>query len=300
MLNGRHLLVATIAMFAGVASATPYEDILDEMTAIQADNAEFVSWIDLGVNDQGKMIRGLRIDGPGDEDHPNHLVVGVHHGNEQLSADVAMEFIRQSVELIRYPALPGSSTVRNKTFHVVPVLNIGGYDRGRREEYDADGRSHDPNRDYPDPCRSSGETFKLQSTSALAAYLESQNIIGAVTIHGYIGTFTFPWGTYTTQTRTPDHQKFVEMTENAASINGYRVGTHADVIYPTVGAFEDWAYYEHGVWVTLQELRRNADIEEDATSLLAYFDELPGVRSEYHDHTGTCRGFDFKNVRARP
>jgi hypothetical protein len=217
-----------------------------------------------------------------------HLVVAAHHGDETLSVAVALEFIQQALSAMNDPASPYHLDTLGKTFHVIPVLNIGGYNADRREERDASGRSFDPNRDYDDPC-GGGMKFNLASTKALALYLIRQEITAAVTIHGYIGTFTFPWGTFSDQTLTPDHDLFVTVSEAVSEINGYRIGTHADVIYPTNGAFEDWAYHELGVWTTLLEIRRRPDKVKDAQGLLRYFGRVPQELSAFHDHLGDCR-----------
>jgi len=177
-------------------------------------------------------------------------------------------------------------------------LNISGYNAGQREERNSTGRSFDPNRDYPDPCGNQS-TYNLNSTDALSKYMISENIIGAVTIHGYIGTFTYPWGTYTDQRETPDNDIFKVVTAQAARVNSYRTGTHAGVIYPTFGAFEDWAYHALGVWTALLEIKSQPNISQDARALVSYFGAIPQERSQYHEHLGNCNN-EFGPVLARP
>lgn len=221
--------LATSLFLSSQAYAAPYDLIKSDMAYIARINPNVVSRIVIGINDQGLEIEGLRI-GPANAT-VHHLVVGAHHGNEQKSTDVAMAFINEVVNAKKVSA-GLDRKLADTAFHVIPVLNISGYNAGQRQERDANGRSFDPNRDYPDPC-GNDSTFNLNSTDALSKYLIAENIIGAVTIHGYIGTFTFPWGTYTNQTETPDHDIFREVTAEATTVNRYRTGTHADVIYPT-------------------------------------------------------------------
>lgn len=275
---------------------TPYDQVKARMAAVAARNPDLVSRIVLGINDQGVEIEGLRIGQPlGNV--INHLVVGAHHGNEQKSTDVALAFIDQ---MVKKKKRHGKMAVNfdNVVVHVIPVLNVSGYNANRREETDGSGRSFDPNRDYPDPCGNSS-VFNLNSTEALSKYMISENIVGAVTIHGYIGTFTFPWGTYTEQTMTPDHEIFQTVTAQATRVNRYRTGTHADVIYPTVGAFEDWSYHALGVWTVLLEVKNNPNVVQDASSLVAYFAAIPLERSQYHEHLGACNE-SLGLVRSRP
>jgi hypothetical protein len=271
--------------FSSQAFAAPYDLIKSDLAYIARLHPGIASRIVIGTNDQGVEIEGLRIGSS--TATVNHLVVGAHHGNEQKSTDVAMAFIKEIVEAKQVSA--GLDVkLANMAFHVIPVLNISGYNAGQRQERDANGRSFDPNRDYPDPC-GNDSTFNLNSTDALAKYLIAEDIVGAVTIHGYIGTFTFPWGTYTNQTETPDHNVFRDVTSQAVRVNRYRTGTHADVIYPTVGAFEDWAYHAVGVWTALLEIKNNLNVTDDAQALVTYFSGIPVQRSENHAHIGTCR-----------
>ena len=280
--------------------ASSYERVLQRLNRMSEENPTFVSKMSIGRNDQGTEIEGVTIHGSASAENPVHvLVVGSHHGNETLSVDVALETADQAIAAMKNINSTYHQALKNHIFHVVPVLNIGGYSRNSREEYDANGWSRDPNRDYPDPC-GGVQKFRLASTSALARYMNDVEFASAVTIHGYIGTFTYPWGTYTNQTHTPDHEIYHQAASKAVAVNGYRVGTHADVIYPTNGAFEDWAYHTHGTWTMLLELRRNANVTRDAESLLAYFSVAPTVPSQFHEHVGQCRSVKDSEIRARP
>jgi hypothetical protein len=287
--------LATFLLMSSPASAAPYDLIKSDLAYIARLNPSVASRIVIGINDQGVEIEGLRI-GPANA-AVNHLVVGAHHGNEQKSTDVAMAFINEIVATKKASA-GLDRKLADTAFHIIPVLNISGYNAGQRQERDASGRSFDPNRDYPDPC-GNDSTFNLNSTDALSKYLIAENIIGAVTIHGYIGTFTFPWGTYTNQTETPDHDIYRNVTEESARVNRYRTGTHADVIYPTVGAFEDWAYHSVGVWTALLEIKNNVNVTQDAQAIMSYFNGIPTIRSGNHAHIGTCRR-PFGPIRGRP
>ena len=280
--------VAAVFRLAGTnAQATEYNRIQQAMNQLATDYPEWVTPFDLGENDQGQMIQGLIIGDAGKTDGISHLVVGTHHGNEQLSADLAMQFAEDVVAQFLGGPTRLTDALASNVFHVIPVLNIGGFNSNYRREYSADGVSHDPNRDYPDPCVRKDD-FKLQSTALLADYVRASDFVAAITIHGYIGTFTYPWGIYTNRTATPDHETYVPLGNLATPINGYRSGTHADVIYPAAGAFEDWAYHELGIWTMLVELARRPDLAKDSQMMLEYFASVPSVRSDFHEHLGDC------------
>lgn len=275
-----------------------YNTILRKLRSL-ADKNPNVSLVALGQNDQGVLIQGLRIGQRSlREAGTSHLVVGTHHGNEQSAADAAMTFVD---ELLRDQRNDGSKW-QNKVFYVFPVLNISGYDNNRRSERHANGNLLDSNRDYPDACAPDKDSFQLRSTRLLARFLQEKSIVGAITIHGYIGTFTFPWGTFAEDSHSPDHARFVRASEYAVEVNGYRFGTHADVIYPTVGAFEDWAYFAMGVWTVLLELDYRANLRSDARAMLRYFERVPAARSPEHGHHARCKttAFDLMPVMARP
>ncbi len=295
------LLAILIFMNAQTGAAAAYDAVLARLASLRAANPQHVTKVVIGRNDQGVEIEGILIAGAqAHADSPHSLVVGSHHGNERLSVDVALAVAEQAISAMTDPTSIYYPAMSTRILHVIPVLNIGGYNANRREEYDAKRVSHDPNRDYPDPCGGGGSKFKLASTDALARYMADQDIVAAVTIHGYIGTFTYPWGTYTNQTHTPDHAIYRTIAAKSGNISGYAIGTHADVIYPTNGAFEDWAYHSMGVWTMLLELDRGANVARDAESLVAYFAVAPTSRSSFHEHTGQCRAIDVDQIRARP
>src|SRR5690606_2536610 len=128
--------------------------------------------ITIGKDDRGRKILGLRVEnaaarGPS---KPAHLVVGTHHGNEPHSADLALAFAERLLEILGGDSHPLRSSLSGMVFHVVPVLNIEGYNANRRYEF-----SVDPNRDYPDPCDLDKRNFQLASTRHLARYVADQS-----------------------------------------------------------------------------------------------------------------------------
>lgn len=300
----RGVLVGLALFFLALpaAQAAEYDRILSQMRQLQDSHPRLVQLFDFAANDQGEMVRGLKIrlpDSPANQ--PIQLVVGAHHGNERLSADLVMRFARDLIAGL----VPGDEArgegISRFSYTLIPVLNIGGFNANSRFERNKKGQPVDPNRDYPDPCKSSSAaSFTLSSTNALAKYLDLNPVVGSVTVHGYIGTLTYPWGTFTDQPKTADHDLYHELASAAAAKNAYKVGTHGEVIYPTVGAFEDWAYFKHGVWVLLLELARSADLSKDSQALLTYFAKAPEARSNGHFHSGQCKAPAREFILSRP
>lgn len=261
-----------------VLASSNYQKIKNKINKIQNSSTSFEKFV-LGKNDQGEDIVGLVFKGSSQE-RTKHLVVSTHHGNEVLSADLSIKFLE-------YLSGPGKKRFKNDELYIVPVLNIGGYNREDREEKDALGKSHDPNRDYPDPCIKKKD-FNLKSTSHLANFVRTKNIIGAVTIHGYYGSLTYPWGIYSDNFETLDHQIFKRKAKEAVRANSYDIGTHADILYPAGGAFEDWAYFELGIWSFLVELENRPNWKNDVEMLAKTIENFPKTRSRDHRHLGRC------------
>lgn len=261
------LLFLVTLVSSNLWAASAYDDILKRLTELSQypDTGLF----SLGKNDQGQDIVGLIIGNP-NSGMTKHLVVGTHHGNERMSAIVPLLFAEKIL----------AQRDRDAVYFVIPVLNISGYNRNSRQETGADGRSYDANRDYEDACATKVD-FKLKSTSLISQLVERENIIGAVTVHGYVGTFTFPWGTTVKPYETQDDALMVDLAKKAVVHNNYKIGTHGGAIYPASGAFEDWAYFKLGVWSFLLEIKNpSSDLNKDANSLVQFFRDVPRERSQ--------------------
>lgn len=271
----KSILATALLSVSLTAFADEYDRILGRLSEL--DKLPNTTLFSLGKNDQNRDIMGIMIGDPS-EAKIRHLVVGTHHGNERAAAEVPLHF----TELVANS--PDLSTL----YYVVPVLNISGYNRFRRDETGADGRAHDSNRDYEDACTTK-QDFKLQSTALIADLVEKEDIVSAVSVHGYVGTFTYPWGTNAQDYSTLDDAFFSKWAKLAAKVNNYKTGTHGGAIYPATGAFEDWAYYKLGVWSFLLEIKSpTSDLKKDAASLVEFFKNSPTERSRNVGQTVNC------------
>ncbi|MCO4753301.1 MAG: hypothetical protein KC478_02410 [Bacteriovoracaceae bacterium] len=276
----KNLLFLSLLLSLNSYAASNYSKA-QERIGRAVKGSSFLEEFILGLNDQGQKIKGVKFIGKGeDKDKVSHLVVAAHHGNETKSVELALQFID-------YLRTTNGKDFNNIDLYVIPVLNIGGYDREDRHERDSKNKSHDPNRDYPDPCIVK-KNFKLKSTELLASFVRARNITGAITVHGYYGSLTYPWGIYTDNYETLDHKVFEKKAKDAVLENNYIVGTHADILYPAGGAFEDWAYFELGVWSLLVELEDTPKYADDIKMLVSSIQSFPSKRSRDHRHTGSC------------
>ncbi|NDD04525.1 MAG: hypothetical protein EB078_06440, partial [Proteobacteria bacterium] len=231
-----------------------YTVIVEKMQAIQKEHASTTALYSIGKNDDGVDIYAMRVSthpSKMDKNKIGHLIVGTHHGNEGAAADLSLDFLNSLIQRFDSSELYRGQ-LSDTEWTIVPVLNISGYNENHRHEH-----GMDPNRDYPGPCISAAGG-KLASVKAAMELLASRPFTGSATLHGFVGTFTYPWGIAVKNDHTLDHNRFVEITSKAAEINGYRYGTSTEIVYPCDGSFEDYAYWKHGAWSLLVELRNGS------------------------------------------
>lgn len=274
-------------------SARKYSDVknfLHELVRTHPDTARSIT---VGSSDSGDVIEGVVI-GNGET---HNLVVGTHHGNEYGSTEVAMAFATSVAE---HP-------IANQTVYVVPVLNISGYNANQRTEKDSRGISRDANRDYPGPCGTDGP-YHLKSTSALAKFIDQENIISTATLHTYYPAVVYPWGLSTYDVSTLYDETFKSMVNAATEMSKYTVGNSTQVIYPADGCYEDYAFWKHGIWSILFELGHShhpdqTSIKEmirvNVPGLRKMLEQAPRMRAEKHDFTGRCSARHLKHLDKR-
>ncbi|OFZ00904.1 MAG: carboxypeptidase [Bdellovibrionales bacterium GWB1_52_6] len=278
-------LLSTLSVWAapGIPAAPDkYEQVRMHMHGLVAQQPERARIVTIGESDSGRAVEGIAIgNGP-----VKNLVVATHHGNEYGSTEVAKAFAASLLE----------APISGQTVYVVPVLNIGGYNQGRRYESSIDGRSHDPNRDYPGPCGSEGP-FGLKSTAGLARFVEQEGIVGSAALHTYSPAVVYPWGFSTNDLSTPYDDLYKMLVQAATVESKYQTGNSTEVIYAADGTYEDYVFWKHGVWSLLFELGKShspspAAVQEmirvNVPGLRRMFEQTPRERAERHDFTGKC------------
>lgn len=281
--NGIALLLGMLA-FLNVAQAETkrnYAGVKAMLERIAAENPS-TSIFSLPESDSKERPIGLKIgSGP-----VKNLVVGTHHGNEYGSTEIALAFAEAAAK----------DPIAGQTIFVIPVLNIGGYNRRQRNEVDAKGMSRDPNRDYPGPCATEGP-FHLKSTSALAEFVSREKIVNSATLHTHYPAVVFPWGISSRDLATPYPDVFQQLVNWATEDSHYQTGNSTEVMYPADGTFEDYAYWKHGVWSILFELGFSHSPSEDQIQTMIRVN-VPGIRkmlanapkqnAPEHSFTGRC------------
>lgn len=289
-------LLSAVMVFSSLSwAAVPtgrYKTIVDGMQALQAQYPSVSHIFSIGQNDDGVDIYAMRISRSPtvmDGFKIGHLMVSTHHGNELGAPQFTMKFIANL--LARYGT---DQTLDDKEYTIVPVLNVSGYNANQRHE-----KGQDPNRDYPNPCLNT-PGGKLKSISLAMKLAGARIYSGSVTVHGYDGSLTYPWGLYADKYETQDDNQYRQIFGKAASFNGYRIGTAAEVVYPANGCYEDWVYWKYGMWSLLLELASGSstDIDKTVPAIASFYDQLNSSPSNQHAFLGKCtghRGPDLRN-----
>ena len=215
------ILFISSVSYADFSTTRKYKDITNYLHKLATQYPEQVEVFSIGFSDRGVAIEGVKIGhGP-----VRNLVVAAHHGNEYGAPEVAINFAESVAQM----------PIDGQTVYVIPVLNTEGYDTRTRWER-ANGRSYDPNRDYPGPCGSEGP-FYLKSTKALADFIDREGIVAAATLHTYWPAAIYPWGLSTHDIDTPYTPVFMNMVQAATEASKYEIGNSGQVIYPADGTF---------------------------------------------------------------
>lgn len=288
-------LIALGGMAWGTEPTGRYKQIVDGMIAIEKSNPQWAKVFSIGTNDEGVELLAMRISSSPeiiDLSKIGQLVVATHHGNEGGSTLFAMEFIKDLLNRYQSDEL-WKTSLGKMEFTVVPVLNVSGYNRNSRNEH-----GHDPNRDYPGPCKDKG-VGKLKSIRTMMDFLTTRPFAGTVTAHGYIGNVTYPWGFYTDNNKTLDENQYRSIFRKVAEVNGYSYGNAGDAIYPANGTYEDYVYWKHGSWSLLLELRNGSakDVAATVPAIATYFDLIDSTPSSKNQFEGNCTRMNGPDLR---
>ena len=261
-----------------------YEEMQNKMLGLANKYSERVTFFELTKSEDGTAVNGLYIKGENQKESIKQVVVGTHHGDEWGAAAVVLSFAE---DIAQTPLI-------DRDVYVIPVLIPDAY-RADSRYY----RGVNPNRDYPGPCGSHDgndklKPFSLKATYALSELIRINNVVAAITVHNPWGTVHYPWNDQR-NTYTNDHVSFVKTYEDAYSGTDYKHGTVADLFYTMKGGFEDFVYWEYGVWGYLVEVgggkkpSESILMKETSIQLRAFRKILlngPTIRSDQHSHPG--------------
>ncbi|MDG0817244.1 M14 family metallopeptidase [Bdellovibrio svalbardensis] len=276
-----HIIFSLLVSMQAPAAPTNYSVVQDGLKKIAQENPTTTELFDIGLSDSGDPIMGLKI---GNGETPD-LIVATHHGNEYGSTGVAMGAADAFAK----------NPIVGHTVYIIPVLNISGYNNRNRYERTPSG-SVDQNRDYPGPCATT-QPFRSKATKALADFIDKKNIVSSATLHTYWPAVLYPWGFSTKDITTSYESTFINLVKASAVESGYAVGNSKELLYAADGAFEDYAFWKHGVWSLLFEMGKSHNpsqsdikrmIDVNVPGFRRFFENAPKERAANHDFTGKC------------
>lgn len=288
-------LVWGFSLYGTMSFAAAYDTIVREMRALEQLHPSVSKVFSIGKNDDGDEIYAMRVGIAPQQMDPakiGQIIVSTHHGNEKGAPKFTMLFLKDLIT--RYASKEmWRGELASQEWTIIPVLNISGFNRDERLEH-----GQDPNRDYPSPC-ATPSALKLKSIQNLVAYLKSRPFTGSVTVHGYDGSFTYPWGMYVTDYHTKDHDLYESLFRKAAQVNNYTWGNGGVVVYPANGCYEDYVYWKHGSWSLLLELRdgSDSDVQSTVPAIRVFFDSLNASPSNQNQFEAQCTRTDKQDFR---
>jgi hypothetical protein len=259
---------------------TDYEELISLLQSLASEHYRILKlYNNLGKTYEDRKIWVVKIsDNPGidEDDEPEVLFAGAHHGNELIGNEMAIYIIQTFLEGYgRDPRI--TSFINNNEIWVIPMPNPDGTEYTMNQEAWRKNRSpnyisestpgpFDPkvyptsygvdlNRNYDiewgDPGGSSvllqrsgtysgPEPFSELETQAIRDLVLAHNFSVYMDYHSGIKLILYPWG-YTSDP-TPDNALFERLGEKLSELTGYQA-IQGYELYQTNGDAVDWVYY---------------------------------------------------------
>jgi len=263
-----------------------YDEMTTLLHGLSANNSDIMSLTSIGKTYEGRDIWMVKLSGhvSEDEDEPEVLFMGAHHGNEKPSYEVLIYFIEYIVDNYENKTLNVNEIINKTELFVIPMVNPDGVEAGTRKNcapnYGPFGLQEevtsigvDLNRNYgyrwflfflvpwryymttslADRSNAyRGESpFCENETQAIKTFIETHDITISLSYHTSGELVLYPWG-YTTNP-PKDKSVFVSIGENISKLNNYTLAQSIG-LYPTIGDDCDWGYGKHGIFSYTIEL----------------------------------------------
>jgi len=262
----------------------------DEMTALlqglATNHSDIMSLASIGKTYEGRDLWMVKLSDnvSEDEDEPEILFMGAHHGKEKPSYEVLIFFIQFIVDNYENDTGGVREAINNTELFIIPMVNPDGVQAGTRKNC---APNHGPfglqkkvtsigvdlNRNYGYrwflfflcPWKYYKTTtladvtnvyrgeypFCENETQAIKSLIETHHILISLSYHTSGELVLYPWGY--TQNPPDDKLVFVSIGENITKFNNYTLAQGIE-LYPTLGDSDDWGYGVHGIFSFTIEL----------------------------------------------
>lgn len=232
-----------------------------------------------------KISDNVEID---EKDEPGVLLLGAHHGDEKISYEILLYFIKFISE--NYEKEDRVKTIVDNTqIFLIPMINPDGVEANQRKNCNPD-KEHGVNTNrnfgydwkyydlFPDIFHKS---WALEETSgnyrgtspnsenetkAIIKVAESFTVNISLSYHSGAEVIFFPW--YHTTEKTLHESLFIKIGKAMEKISGYPLWTGSNPIIPkfggTLGTSENYLYGEHKILAyTVESARQKAPTYSD-------------------------------------
>jgi carboxypeptidase T len=251
----------------------------DEMTVLlqglATNHSDIMSLTSIGKTYEGRELWMVKLSDNVNqqENEPELLFMGAHHGNEKPSYEVLIYFIQYMVEHYENSSAEEvQDAINNTQIYILPMVNPDGVEAGTRKnrvpnhgsfgyQTEITSLGVDLNRNYgyrwflfylfplkyisstsyfdrSDSYRGK-QPFSENETQAIRQFVDTHNITISISYHTYGELILYPWGY--TLIPTKDNSVFVSIGENISNINHYTLA-RSITLYPTLGDACDWMY----------------------------------------------------------
>lgn len=182
---------------------------------------------------------------------PTILLIAGFHGNEVTGTNSLYQTL-SSLKKHHSKTKSLTDIIQNTRILIYLTANINGFYNQKREET-YNGKSHDPNRDFPYNLQTGSKCFKTTTAMLLNNIFRDNLIVACLTYHGGDNSISYPWGNFAHEQDplTGDDVAFGQVSEflkkaaggnQAVRLDDYHVGNLQSTVYDVYGGFEDWAY----------------------------------------------------------
>lgn len=168
-----------------------YAQVCSLMYILRNQYPEITKLETLGLSTQNRVILAMKVtDNPQiEEPEPEIRLVGAHHGNEKISTEVTLSFLKYLVENYAINQTV-TDLVNNREIWIIPILNVDGHISNSRYN----GAGVDLNRDYGYMWQTgSPSPWSQPETRAIQKHSQDNNITLEYEYHSTASYVNYVW-----------------------------------------------------------------------------------------------------------
>lgn len=254
-----------------------YQGMTNLLFSLAANHSDIMTVTSIGKTYEGRDLWLVKLSDnvSEQENEPEVLFLGAHHGNERPGYEILLYFIQYMVDYYHNTSTVHNA-IDNTQIYIIPMMNPDGVEAGTRKNQEPNhgwfglrktvtSIGVDINRNYEGhwsllflrPRFYSATSFNDNSdvyrgpypfseneTQAVRRFIETHNITISIDYHTYGELILYPWG-YTIFP-PKDYGVFESIGENISQLDNYTY-EQSIYLYPTLGDVCDWMYATHHI-----------------------------------------------------